>query len=68
MAPSGWILVPGVAEVVREDLLVSVLVGRSLESRREVLEGGISAISQDEGEDFSYRIVAHRCHGKSIGL
>lgn len=63
MAPSG-----GVAEVVRGDLLVSVLVGRSLESRREVLEGGISAISQDEGEDCSYRIVAHRCHGKSTGL
>lgn len=51
----------------RCDLLVSVLVGRSLESRLEVLEGGMSAISQEE-EDCSYRIVTHRCHGKSIGV
>lgn len=46
---------------------MSVLVGRSLESRCEVLEGGLSAISQDE-EYCSYRIVIHQCHSKSIGV
>lgn len=62
VAPSG--VVP---EVVREfrgtlcrwDLLVSVLVGRSLELRHEALEGGISPISQDEEEEDAVTGLSH---------